>query len=257
MQAIFEPRYFAALCPEQAGQPSHLVPERQAIREWLLELDDTLPPRPFPETAILGLNLHRHWRAEHRTALWFPQPYNNCWVKEIYLRYGKSRSEIKALKKLIPSLPGEPSGLGGFPAHVHLSVGLASGAFLYQLVIGPRAWLDMNNMKDLIHSCTQQTTDLWSALSSLDAAGYKIWRGGSRREIKTFESTQDIGNFLQCPTIAKLSKDWFAIRKQVDPTDGNLTVSSQDLQTELQRLYPVFDLIARKPSASMQTLPAA
>src|SRR5215813_3923589 len=98
MQAIFDPRYFEALCPEQAE--CHLVPERQAIREWLLELDDDLPPKPFPETAILGLNLHRHWSAEHRTALWFPHAYNAHRVDAIYLRYGKSRYEIKSFRNV-------------------------------------------------------------------------------------------------------------------------------------------------------------
>ncbi len=52
---------------------------------------------------MLGLDLYRHWSAEHRTALWFPNPHNNYRVNEIYLRYGKSEAKFGLLE--MPSHP--------------------------------------------------------------------------------------------------------------------------------------------------------
>lgn len=74
MAVVFEERHFQALDPEREELAS--VREREEMRAMLLELDDEIPPAPYPVTHVLGLHLHRHWSAEHRTALWFPHPFN-------------------------------------------------------------------------------------------------------------------------------------------------------------------------------------
>jgi hypothetical protein len=136
--STFEKRHLDAL-GRNRERLSDGVPEREEIRQLLLELDDEIPPSPFPSTRVLGLDLYRHWSAEHRTALWFPNPHNNYRVNEIYLRYGKSEAEIRSFRDAIPPVLDEPPDLGGFPAHIPLAIGLCANGFFYQLVIGPRS----------------------------------------------------------------------------------------------------------------------
>lgn len=99
---VFQSRHFAALSPGVAERPNNEIPAREEIRNLLLDLDDTIPPAPFPQTGVLGLDLHRHWSSEHRTALWFPHQFNGFRVEEIYLRYGKSKAQVRAFTDLIP-----------------------------------------------------------------------------------------------------------------------------------------------------------
>ena len=136
--STFEKRHLDAL-GRNRERLSDGVPEREEIRQLLLELDDEIPPSPFPSTRVLGLDLYRHWSAEHRTALWFPNPHNNYRVNEIYLRYGKSEAEIRSFRDAIPPVLDEPPDLGGFPAHIHLAIGLCANGFFYHLVIGPKS----------------------------------------------------------------------------------------------------------------------
>jgi hypothetical protein len=244
MTVIFTAAHVAALSPGQAGQPAGTVPERESIRDLLLELDDGLPPAPFPATAVLGLDLHRHWSAEHRTALWFPHTFNGFRVEEIYLRYGKSRAEIRGLAALLPPPIGEPADLGGFPSHAHLAVGLAADAFFYQLVIGPRAWLDHGHLLD-------QLTDrrvgglLFGRLQALAPRGYCLhW--GDEHPLTHFTSGTGLRGFIESSTLARAGEHWLVIRKHVPPTSGMLSVSSSDLRSEIEALFPVFDLAARR-----------
>jgi hypothetical protein len=136
--STFEKRHLDAL-GRNRERLSDGVPEREEIRQLLLELNDEIPPSPFPSTRVLGLDLYRHWSVEHRTALWFPNPHNNYRVNEIYLRYGKSEAEILSFRDAIPPVLDEPPDLGGFPAHIHLAIGLCATRFFYQLVIGPKS----------------------------------------------------------------------------------------------------------------------
>lgn len=246
--ATFQASHFEALSAQQAPLPGEMVPERAVIKDLLLELDDALPPTPFPHSQILGMNLCRHWSSEHRTSLWFPHVFNGHRVDEIYLRYGKSESEIRSFRHLLESAIGEPPDLGGFPSHSHLAIGLAADAFFYQLVLGPRAWLDLRNFSDTLLGPAQRGHALFSALVSLDGHGYEIAWGDETKRIGEFREADALGRYLA--NSPRAGKDWFVLRKHVTPSDGMLTVSSRDIQTEIGRLFPVFDLIAlRRPPA--------
>ncbi len=243
MEVLFEERHIKALSEERRNLPPDKVPERLEMRNLLLEIDNFIPPEPFPKTQILDFNLHRHWSSEHRTALWFPHQFNNFGVDEIYLRYGKSRNEIKYLvsKYDIPPVIDEPPDLGGFPAHAHIAIGLSAEGFFYQYVIGPRAWLDMNHMQDVILSSSPISDELFSSIRSLSAAGYEIWWGDEERMPDSFSSASEFGTFLT--NFREINAEhWFVIRKQPYLVNKMLTVSIQDLITEIKHLFPVFNL---------------
>lgn len=252
MSEIFEQSHFGALRTERAPLSAEEDPTlgqmRLEIRDRLLSLDDEIPPGPWAATtAVLGVDLYRHWSSEHRTALWFPHPFNRYRVEEIYLRYGKSRGQIKALASLVPPADDEPPELGGFPSHGHLAVGLAHDCFFFQFVIGPRAWLDFNHMCDRFRGGGPEGDQLFSAMASLDSEGYEMW-WGQARALRSFVSQQDLGDWLASSSVAEAGRDWFVIRRAFPkPEHGvGLTVSSEVIQGELELLFPVFDLAVRR-----------
>jgi hypothetical protein len=247
---MFQSRHFAGLSPSVAERLNNEVPVREEIRNLLLDLDDAIPPAPFPQTAVLGLDLHRHWSSEHRTALWFPHQYNGLKVDEIYLRYGKSRAQVRALANLIPPAPDEPPDLGGFPAHAHIAIGLSGDFFFFQLVLGPKAWLDLHNMRDLLSDPSPDSERLFADVMSLGDQGYRLFWGPEERQVGDFSTARDLGDFIRRPQRAVPGRDWFVVRRDLPPQGGTLRVPSQDLQTEILRLWPVFDMVAlRRPPA--------
>jgi hypothetical protein len=243
MNVQFEEKHFAAFSEDRATLQN--IPERKEVRDLLLDLDDAIPPALFPETEILGIDLHRHWSSEHRTALWFPHVMNGMRVDELYLRYGKSETQIKSVAKLIPPAIDEPPELGGFPSHAHLSTGLCSDCFFFQFVAGPKAWLDLNHMKDVLLSNTPAGSALFTAIANLESAGYEIWWGKEIRHPGDFNSPYSLGSFLHNPE--KIAYAWFSIRKSQFPTKGRLVISSEEIVTEIvEHLFPVFDLAVRR-----------
>jgi hypothetical protein len=238
--STFEQKHVDAL-GKNRERLSEGVPEREEIRDLLLGLDDEIPPNPFPSTRVLGLNLYRHWSGEHRTALWFPNPHNNYRVNEIYLRYGKSQAEIRSFRDVIPPAVDEPPDLGGFPAHIHLAIGLCADGFFYQLVIGPKAWLDLNNFCEVLKG--SEGTRIASALSSLDE-DYVIWWGKTEATIRDFESPHEFAKLLQNPQAGAMAgRDYLVIRKNVSAV-GSITVTTKSIENEIRRMYPVFNAVA-------------
>ena len=187
---------------------------------------------------MLGLDLYRHWSAEHRTALWFPNPHNNYRVNEIYLRYGKSEAEIRSFRDAIPPALDEPPDLGGFPAHIHLAIGLCANGFFYQLVIGPKAWLDLNNLCDALKRT--EGTGVFSALSSLDEDYVILW-GEMEARPHEFGSPLSVAKFLENPKgNAMAGRDYLVIRKDIS-AGNTITVTSDSVENEIRRMFPVFD----------------
>ena len=246
IEVLFARSDFRALNPDHAQLPAPDVPERVGIRDKLLALDEGISSPPFPETEILGLDLHRHWSQTHRTALWYPHSFNGDRVDEIYLRYGKSRAQVRALATTLipPPDDGEPADLDGFPAHGHLAVGLAADAFFYQFVVGPRAWLDLNHMKEKLRSA--DAAALFGAIQCLGARGYLLIWGKNRLRIDSLASSQELMRFMD-GLQDRAGLDWLLIRKNVYP-DGNgcLTVSSDEIVEELRSLFAVFDFAVRR-----------
>jgi len=238
MRVTFDRRHMQALGGAVASRDE--VPERGEIRDMLLGLDDDLPPAPFPATGLLGLDIHRHWSSEHRTCLWFPHRFNGYRVAEIYLRYGKSEHQIRAFRNLLPPTEDEPSDLGGFPAHVHLAMGLYYEGFFSQLAVGPRAWLDLNHLVEALRG--PSGGQLFSLLIGLDGAGYFLWwvRENERR-IGDFQSAERLAEYLS----ACAGQDWLVIRRNRISQDA-VSVTTEDLASEIGRLFPVFDPAARR-----------
>lgn len=128
-----------------------------------------------------------------------------------------------------------------------MAVGLASTCFFFQFVIGPRAWLDLTQMRDQLTAGGAEGETLFDAMIRLESDGYNMWWGQQRR-IGDFRSPREFGDWLAAPTGGEAGKDWFAIRKDVPrPTDGSgVTISAHQLAEELRRLYPILAVSARR-----------
>ena len=246
VNVTFEPKHLEALSEQQAQLQQ--IAERPNIKDLLLELDDDLPPAPFPHN-VLGLNLYRHWSSEHRTSLWFPHPFNNFRVCEVFLRYGKSKKEIQiqSLELNLEPAIGEPWDLVAAAAHGHMSVGLGNGGFFYQLVIGPRAWRDLINFCERLLDQTEKSAELFSAICSLGNAGYQICLGEVVSNIDEFSTSSSLGEYIRN---SYTGKEWFAVRKLVKRNADGCKVSSEDIRKQIALLFQVFDrAVLRSPAA--------
>lgn len=226
------------------------LPARGDIVEFLRGLDRDIPDAPNPP--VSGLNLFRHWNQHYLTSLWYPHQFNGFKVSEIYLRYGKSKPEMEAIDSRLglPRMENESSDFGSFPAHAHISMGLAHSGFFYQVVIGPRAWPDYDHMVEVLRDRIRglRLLDIFRPLQT--EKGYVMFfddelfpeLGNMRSPVELVQDLAKCDHFR--------GKAWFGLRKEKDIED-RLTVSTEDLQSAIDDLFPVFDLMAIRERTMM------
>jgi hypothetical protein len=218
------------------------VPARGDIVELLRHLDGDIPDAPNP--LVSGLNLFRHWSQHFLTSLWYPHPFNGFKVEEIFLRYGKSKAEMEAIDRRLglPRLEYEGPDFGSFPAHAHISMGLAYTGFFYQVVIGPRAWPDYDQMFKVLRDRTRGPK-LFDVFQGLQHNGYQIFFGDDVPELQSLAEL--VKHLIKYDHLR--GESWFGLRKGIR-IDGRLTVETEDLVSAIHILFPAFDLMAiREP----------
>lgn len=218
------------------------LPQRAVIRDRLVDLDADISSTG---AGVLGLNLHRHWDARFITSAWYPHLMNGYQVSEIYIRYGKSRVEMDEEDQAlgIPKMEYDAKEFGSFPAHIHISTGLAADTFFYQVVIGPRAWPDYNKMLAVLDDSTKGPA-LMTQFQALVQRDYYMFFGDETIPISNGTDAKSLGTQLRGNFANFAGKEWFGIRKE-DSVNEELCLGSDDLGAEIRRLYPVFELIGR------------
>lgn len=218
------------------------LPQRAVIRDRLVDLDGDISSTG---SGVLGLNLHRHWDPRFVTSAWYPHLMNGYQVSEIYIRYGKSRVEMDKEDQAlgIPKMEYDAKEFGSFPAHIHISTGLAADTFFYQVVIGPRAWPDYNKMLAVLDDSTKGAS-LMTQFQSLVQLGYYMFFGNRELSISNGMDAKELSILLRGDFTHFAGSEWFGIRKDISVND-ELCVCSEDLSLEIQRLYPSFEIIGR------------
>jgi hypothetical protein len=89
---------------------------------------------------------------------------------------------------------------------------------------------------------------VFATASGLDNAGYLIeWVPGQERRVAEFRSPEALASYVGNPPDATPGRDWLIIRKNL-PGGQELAISTEQIELELKRLFPVFDCIAlRRP----------
>jgi hypothetical protein len=229
----------------EANSRKEDLPERGDIRDRLLVLDRALPGQRFAGTAILGLDLHKHWKPQNLTSASHPHAFNGNKVSEIFLRYGKSRQEMDDMDlDDIPKEDRRHRGFGSFPRHVHIAIGLSYEGFFYQVVIQPGACPDHKAMIDrLRHEKTGPV--LFEKIKMLQADGYQVFFDEPGHPgLDGFASAKELGKLISERYRDSQGRFPFSIRKNVTVHD-RVSVTSDNLSLEINRLFPLFELIAR------------
>lgn len=228
MAAFFSPAWYPYLGDEFSALPLEQVPQRLEIRDQLIRLHDRVERAPGPHRAF---DLHPHWNRENLTCYIFPNDYNSNRVREIFLRYGKSRAQIRALRDV--------EEIDSLRNHVHVAIGMAAAGFFFQLAFSRHAWLDYRR---LLHLLRRREDQLLRVMEQLANAGYQLW-WDDYFPSSTLTSAEALLNVLPGEDTRQ---GWLVFRRDINPHDPMLEESRilQSSLDEIARLYAAFNLVA-------------
>ena len=221
-----------------------LSAERSSIRERLVQLDRDIPSSG---TSVLGLNLHRHWSPLHLTSIWYPNRFNGHSVRQIFLRYGKSRAEMlrPEAQVLDADVDGQIEEGPSFMSHIHLSTGLDERGFFYQIIMQPDAVADYDRFLLMLRD-EGHGPPLLSNLRMLEDAGYGLFFGDESLPIRaSSECAAGLAQRLEQEYGHLRGAYYFGTRMDVQVVD-RLVISTENLIGEIHRMFPAFNLI-REP----------
>ena len=233
MPPLFNINWYSCLNDQYSGLPPEEVPTRFDIQTHLVILHQRIWATDGPHQAY---DLHPHWNPGNLTCYLFPNPYNNGHVREIFLRYGKSRAQIESFAGA--GLDEE----GSFRHHVHIAIGLSEGAFFFQLSFSPWAFRDYAHLRNILGLGNNRSQNLFQAIADLAPAEYVVWGPfGLDVQLTAIASVDGLLSVLPQNT-----EDWIVLRRNLLPDDPQLDSGSivQTTLAELGRLYPVYDAVA-------------
>jgi hypothetical protein len=234
MPQFFNPGWYRFLDEQFSTRPLDDVPERDEIRHRLLELDELI--QLVPRSPLRLHDLHRHWRPENRTNLIELSPYNGYRVSEIYFRYGKSEQQIRSFGEVAE---------GSLP-HVHISFGLTNRSFFYTIVFNQTAWLDYQNMLDILRRNGDAARVLMEGVRELGRAGYRLWGPAINNSLSTFATADALLRALPLPNERRDPQDKVGMSRDWNPEDPEIDEATivQTSTNEISRLWPIFNSVA-------------
>jgi hypothetical protein len=184
------------------------------------------------------LDLHPHWLPEYLTNKIDLSPIYVHHVSEIYVRYGKSKQQIKSFKDEL----GDASVL----PHVHISFGLSSRSFFFTIVFNLWAFLDYRNALDILREDGNSANALMQGVRELGRARYHLWGPDLNRDLSQFETPDDLRRALPLPEALVHPEDKVGMGRDWAPEDPDIDEATivQTSINEINRLWPVFNTVA-------------